>query len=191
MADVNSIETYRSLRATIKHAAGDEKLRSVLVVDVDRTLPSGVARNTALAFAASRESCVLVDANFRAAAGDAVGLADVLRDSSISLDYEPDDEGLVVVHAGTEPDPDLLSGSAFAGTLRRIVAEFDYAIVTCDVYPRSGDAIAIAPAVDAVILVISAGVTGREEAIQARDALERVGARILGIVMIERPKRWF
>ncbi|MEZ4520151.1 MAG: hypothetical protein R3A46_00710 [Thermomicrobiales bacterium] len=191
MADVNSIETYRSLRATIKHAAGEARVRSVLIVDVDRKTPSGVARNTALAFAAAQERCALVDTNFRGRHVDGLGLADMMKDPSVEVDFGPDDDGLVVVPAGSSGDPDMLSSDRFTQTLDAIIEKFDYTIVTCDVYPGSGDAIAIAPVVDAVIIVISAGVTGREPAIQARDALERVGARILGLVMIERPKRWF
>jgi len=190
MADARTVETYRSLRETVKHAPGAEPIKSVLIVDVDRKSPSEVARRLAAAFGVAGDNCVLIDANFRAAGGDASGLSDLIRDPDTAREFEAID-GLTIVGAGTAAEPDLLSSRSFSTTLAAIVEQYDYAIVTCDGYPASADAIALGPLVDAVILVISAGVTGREPAIRARDALDRVGARILGMVVVERPRRWF
>ena len=190
MADPRSVETYRSLRETIKHAAGEKPLASVLLVDVDRKGPSEVARRLAEVFGVARERCVLIDTNFRNPSDGEPGLSDLTLDPTTQLDLALTD-GLAVVRAGTAGNPDLLSSKSFPGALASIVEQFDYAIVACDGYPASADALAVGPLVDAVILVISAGVTGREPAIQARDALERLGVRILGMVMIERPRRWF
>lgn len=175
----------------IKHAAGDDPIRSVLVVDVDRDHPSDVALNIARAFAAARERCVLIDTNVRQTAGEGPGLFDLISDSGIAVDFSAGAEGYAVVQPGQHGDPDMLATPALGEAIDTVLDNFDIAIVTCDVFPSSGDAVAIAPVVDAVIIVISAGVTRREQAIQARDALERVGARFLGMVMIERPRRWF
>jgi Mrp family chromosome partitioning ATPase len=64
-------------------------------------------------------------------------------------------------------------------------------IVGCAGLPQHGDAIALAPRVDAVILTVTAGVTRRPRAIDARDALERVGGRLLGVVLVEPARRRF
>jgi Mrp family chromosome partitioning ATPase len=190
LADAKTVETYRALRGTIKHAAGDAPIKSVLIVDVDRKYPSEVASRLAESFSLAHERCVLADTNFRNSVPDTPGLSDLViyADTDLALDDEP---YLTTIGPGTIHDPDLLSTDAFRTSLTGVVQRFDYAIVTSAGFPEYGDAIAVGPLVDAVILVISAGVTGREQAIQARDALERVGARILGMVMIERPRRWF
>jgi len=190
MANTGTLETYRSLRDTIKNATGDKPLRSILIVDVDRKSPSDVAVQLAEAFSDAGERCALIETNFRNSDGQKPGLSDMLSESGAT--YKPgESDGLIEIGPGTVGNPDLLASKSFPTVLVDLVSQFDYAILTCDGYPGSGDAIAVGPAVDAVILVISAGVTGREPAIRARDALERVGARILGMVMIERPRRWF
>lgn len=190
MADTDTLETFRSLRETIKHAEGGDPIRSVLVVDVDRKAPSRVAERLADAFFLAGDRCAFIDANFRAAGSGEMGLADLVRDPEATIEFK-DGEGPTFVGAGNGADPDLLSSKTFPGALGGIIEQFDYAVVTCDRFPASSDAIALGPLVDAVILVISAGVTDRGAAIQARDSLERVGARILGMVMVERPRRWF
>lgn len=163
----------------------------MLIVDVDRDEPSPVALELARAFGAAGDRCALIDTNLREANEAEPGLADLMLDGSFDLTTFPVADGLVVIGPGGAGNPDLLSTPAFREALDRVRETFDYTILTCDAFPTTGDAIAIAPEVDAVVLVISAGVTRREPAIEARDALERVGARILGMVMIERPRRWF
>jgi Mrp family chromosome partitioning ATPase len=186
-----AIETYRALYSTIKYAGGDDGVRAVLIVDVDRPSRSMVAENIAEAFARGDDACVLVDADLRSGPSERPGLAELLRDSTTTVGAEISDTGRARIGPGTAGSPDLLSGSGLAAAIASLRARYDYVIVSCPSLPRYGDAVAIAPHVDAAILVISAGVTGRDEAIQARDALERVGSRILGMVMVERPRRWF
>lgn len=190
MAKSDSVETYRSLRETLKRAA-DGQLRTVLIVDVDRDEPSAVPIDLARAFAAAGDRCALIDTNLRQTIDGEPGLAELMHDADFDLSSIPTLDGLTVIGPGGAGNPDMISTLSFRAALERVRESFDYAILTCDAFPATGDAIAISPEVDAVILVISAGVTRREPAVQARDALERVGARILGIVMIERPTRWF
>jgi Mrp family chromosome partitioning ATPase len=66
-----------------------------------------------------------------------------------------------------------------------------FVVLCCNSAPRHADALAIAPRVDSTILVVTGGSTRRARAVEARDALERVGASLLGIVMLEPKKRWF
>ena len=191
MADDRSIETYRSLRDMIKNATGDESIQSVLVADIDRQAPSSVARHLAEAFRTARDTCVQIDTNFRRPDESDPGLSDLIDDPALIEELLANDDESTIVGPGTVGTPDLLSSSGFPPALQAIVERFDYAVVTCDTYPGSSDLLAVAPSVDAVILVISAGVTGREPAMQARDALDRIDARILGLVVVERPRRWF
>lgn len=187
----DAAETYRSLHTTIKYAAGDRPVRAVLIVDVDRPSTSAVAENVAAAFARAGDSCVLVNADFRGGSSDRAGFADLIRDPAASVEADASGEGPARLVPGTDAHPDLLASSRLTDALKSLRSRYDYLIVSCPPLPGYSDAVAIAPHVDATVLVISAGVTGRDEAVQAKEALERVGARILGMVMIERPRRWF
>jgi Mrp family chromosome partitioning ATPase len=192
LSSSDAIETYRALHATIKYASGEPRPHSVLLVDIDRSTPTTVAENLARAFARAGDRCALVDANLRAASEEVSGLSDLLdAEAREALVVNPDQDGLARIGPGTKPHPELLVRDELEGVLGELGEAYGYVIVTCAPLPEFGDAVAIAPRVDAVILVITAGVTGREAAIRARDALERVGARVLGLVMVERPRRWF
>lgn len=190
MSSHDAAETYRSLHTTIKYAAGDRPVHSVLIVDVDRPSASAVAENVALAFARAGDCCALIDADFRSG-GEGTGFADLIRDPSASATAENGADGLARIRPGADAHPDLLASSRVRDAIESLRSRYDYLVVTCPPLPEHGDAVAIAPHVDAAVLVISAGVTGRDEAVRAKEALERVGARILGLVMIERPRRWF
>jgi Mrp family chromosome partitioning ATPase len=192
LSSPEAIEAYRSLHATIKYAAGEPGPRSVLLVDVGGRQPTSVAEHVALAFARAGDACTLVDANLRSAPEVTPGLSDLIdAKTSEVLETKSGADGLIRIGPGTRPDPDLLANDELGAVIDRFTAARGYLIVSCAPMPEFGDALAIAPRVDAVALVVQSGVSGRQAAIRARDALERVGARLLGIVMVERPRRWF
>ncbi len=186
-------ESFRSLRATVKFATGERPIRSVLVVDVDRETPSGVAERLATAFAEAGDSCVLIDTDSRATTDRDPGLFDLMSGSGSveSVGRTDDSLRLVRVSPGTASYPDSLAGSQFGNAVESLVDAHGVAVFSCASLPRFADALAIAPRVDAVIMVVTSGGTRRPRAIDARDALDRVGARILGVVMVEGQKRRF
>lgn len=186
-------EAYRILRSTVKFAAGDAPIRTVLIVDVDRDAPSGVAEQLATAFARAGDRCVLVDTDPRGMNRKDAGFSDLVHGGVRVPDVARGGgvAGLTVVSAGTASEPDFLAGSGVAAALEQLAAEYDHVILTAATLPRNGDALALAPAVDATILVVTSGKTRRPRAIEARDALDRVGARTLGVVMLEPKRRLF
>lgn len=185
-------EAYRSLRATVKYAAGDEPVRSVLVVDVDRAEPSGVAQQLAASFARAGDRVALVDANIRAGRGDEPGLTDVIAgEANLDEVTGAAETGYTTLGPGRQPDPDLLASDGVERVLAQLLESRDYVVFSCASLPAHGDALMLAPRVDAVILAVTAGVSRRPRAIEAREALERVGGRLLGVVMVQRKRRWF
>jgi Mrp family chromosome partitioning ATPase len=187
-----SDEAFRSLRSTVKFAGGDAPLRSVLVVDIDRDEPSGVAERLAQAFARAGDRCALVQTDVRKGSA-APGLTDLLGASASPADIarQADVPGMTVIAPGSVADPDLLAGDRLSDALSTLLQTQEYLILSCASLPRHADALAIAPRVDAVILVTTSGKTRRARAVEARDALERVGARMLGVVMVDTRKRKF
>jgi len=188
---IDSAESYRSLHATVKFAAGEQPVRCVLVVDVDRERPSSVAERLSETFARGGDPTVFVDANVRGSANAAPGFLDLVAGKAQTAEVltAGSVDGLRVVGPGSFSDPDFLASDGVATALAALLTTHDYLIVRCAGLPQHGDAIALAPRVDAVILTVTAGVTRRPRAIEARDALERVGGRLLGVVMVEPARR--
>ena len=183
-------EAYRSLRSTVKFASGDHVIRSVLVVDVDREERSEVAEQLAAAFAETGDRCVLIDTDSRASADQTVGFFDLMRGIDGEVLHATSGQ-LTRIGPGQAGSPDALAGDTFTATLDRLIDSHGVAILSAASLPQYADALAIASRVDAVILVVTSGDTRRPRAIEARDALDRVGARILGVVMVEPKKRRF
>jgi Mrp family chromosome partitioning ATPase len=187
-------EAFRSLRSTIKFAAGDPPVRSVLIVDADRDQISDSAEQVARAFAKAGDACAFVDANFRREAGTTPGFSDLLIGSQpldVVIQENAGDSLLTTISAGTVPDPDLLAGDQVSQVLDALQQRFEYVIIGAASLPANSDAISLASRVDASILVVTSGKTRRQRAVEARDALDRVGARVLGVVLIEAKRRLF
>jgi non-specific protein-tyrosine kinase len=180
------------LHATVKFAAGETPIRSVLIVDVDRRSPSEVALRLAETFARGGDSCVYLDANVRGTdrAPGLLELAAGTADTATLLQPGTVAE-LSQLRPGALDDPDLLSGDGVGRVVEALLSDHAYLIAGCAVLPQFGDALALAPRMDAVILTVTSGVTRRPRAIEARDALERVGGRLLGVVLIEPERRRF
>lgn len=187
-------EAFRSLRSTIKFAEGDAPVRSVLIVDTDRSEVSDSAEQVARAFGNAGDSCAFVDANFRQASGASPGFTDLLTGGS-SLDdvvkVASTANGYTSIGCGTVANPDLLAGDQVVAVLDALLDRFDYVLLSTASLPENSDAVSLAPRVDATILVVTSGKTRRPRAIAARDALERVGARVLGVVLLEARRRLF
>jgi non-specific protein-tyrosine kinase len=184
-------EAYRVLRSSVKFAEGETPPRTVLVVDIDRAEPSGVARELAAAFARAGDSCALVD--LAAAPDDAPGFANLLSQRPTAADFGQATEipNLTRVGPGADFRPDLLASGALPAVFDALHNEHAFVIVSCAALPARGDALALAPRVDGVILVVTSGKTRRPRAVEARDQLERVGARLLGVVLLETKRRLF
>lgn len=184
-------EAYRILRSTLKFASGATQVRSVLVVDIDRTSPSGVAQQLARSFARAGDRCVLIETDTRHGQREP-GFSDMLAGTAIDgLVHPADGAGPAIVHAGSIVDPDLLAGAGCAQTIESLLADNDFAILSAASLPTHGDALSLAPRADAVVLVVTVGRTRRPRAVEARDALDRVGARMLGVVMLEGKRSLF
>lgn len=184
-------EAFRILRSTLKFAAGESPIRSVLVVDVDRKEPSSVAARLADAFARAGDRCVHVSTDSRTGNRDA-GLSEIIDGAAVSdVGRRGSGDAASVVGPGSSANPDLLAGAGFRRALDALLAEHDFAILSAASLPEHGDALSIAPHVDAVILIVTAGRTRRARAVDARNALERVGARMLGVVVVESKRSMF
>ncbi|GAB6876177.1 CpsD/CapB family tyrosine-protein kinase [Thermaerobacter litoralis] len=195
-----AVEAYRLVRTNLQFLAVDKPLRSIMITS---GLPgegkSLTAANLALSFANASKATVLVDADMRRPVQSSLfglpnvyGLSAVLAGSCTldeALQQVPRSKNLWVLPAGPPPpNPAELLGSRRARELFASLAS-DYDVVIYDTPPpvMVADPLVLAPQVDGVILVVSAENSDYVQSQKAKEALEKVGARILGVVLNDVP----
>jgi protein-tyrosine kinase len=190
------LNDYNLLRTQVYKRLGDPSRNTIMITSVNRGEGKSVTAIN-LAFSIAREvqkSVLLVDMNLRypklqeyLGLGRRLGLSDhLLRNKPMpELLVNPGLDKIVVLPGG-EPIQDSaeIMGSA---KVRDLVREFKmryknrYIIFDCPHILNMPDAIVFSSLVDAVILVIEASKTSKEEIQQALSLLD--GGNLLGIVM--------
>jgi capsular exopolysaccharide synthesis family protein len=194
-------EAYRGLRATLKYTRAEPRVQTMLLVDTGSGEHGAQASaNLAASIALGGDTTTLVDANPRSPTQHALlntplspGLVEWLEAGDLMpvRPHQTAIEHLSVVPAGgtggTPPrsTADLVAGDAAIRLLSELRAGARFVLVHCAPMPAASDALGLAPHVDAVLLVVRAGTTKRTHAQQAREALDRVGARVLGVVLTD------
>jgi non-specific protein-tyrosine kinase len=187
-------ESFRILRTNLQIAGTDRHLPSLLITSPSRgDGKTDIAANLAVVLARADKQVILIDANLRRPQLASVfgiseqgGLSNLLS----NLDGMPEPipvpsvPGLSIVPAGGH----VLNSSEILGSQRmyRLIQECKARadVVLIDSAPLwYSDALALAPQVDGVLLVVSSGTTGRENTINAVESLRLVGARIIGTVL--------
>ncbi|HET8627213.1 MAG TPA: CpsD/CapB family tyrosine-protein kinase [Thermomicrobiales bacterium] len=197
--DSPEAEAYRALRASIKFAGDERPARSILLADAGAgDERATIAANVATALAAAGDATLLIDADLRHPAQHRIfgvdndeGVSTYLRGRGDALlplapTAVPD---LALLPAGpTPPDPAELLAS---DRLRRLLAQAreaaEFIIVDAPPVTAVADALAVAAAVDGVLLIVRSGRTRRTAAQRAKEQLLRVGANLLGVVLADAP----
>ncbi|MCC6630050.1 MAG: polysaccharide biosynthesis tyrosine autokinase [Chloroflexi bacterium] len=193
-------EAYRVLRTNILFARGEgaPRVRTLLVASVDRESAADVAANLAVATAQAGVATVLVDANLRApqqhlafGLANDKGLATALTTDAAATTTPTTVPNLALLPAGPTPatPSELLGSTRLTAILADLATAAELVILDAPPVGTVADAPVLATRVDGVLLVIRSGVTRRARAIEARDELERVGAHIVGVALIEPGRR--
>lgn len=195
-------EAYRRLRANLMSAGrdGEAPLRTLLVAAASPSADkSQVAANLAVAFAKVGKRVILVDCDLRHPAlhslfgvQNATGVSSALRRDESLPDGAPlpmqDTEvaGLRLLTSGPQVDApaDLLASPAMHRLVDRLAAEADIVLFDAPPVTVATDASELATQVDGVLLVVTAGLTKRDDAAAARQMLSQVGARIVGAALV-------
>lgn len=189
-------EEYQRLRANLLTALGPASMRTILV-----TAPrhhegtTTVALGLASALAKEREARVLlIEANLRTPTLDRTvavahngGLSDFLqgRQPGESVVTRVESLNLSIVLAGQSGTlaPQTIDFELLGEMLARLRPQFDFVVIDSPPVNQYADASILSSKVDGVILVVEADSTPVVEAEAAKRQLERVGARILGVVL--------
>lgn len=189
-------EAYRTLRTNIEFAAVEAPVRAILVTSsVPGEGKTTTAANLAAVFAQTGKRTVLVDCDLRKPGvhrifglPNATGLTTMLRNERAELAdvaQATEQESLRVVTTGPlPPNPaELVRSERMRAALGRIAADADYVIVDSPPLQAVTDAAILSTLVDGTLLVVDAGRTRSGAVRSGREALAKVGARVLGVTL--------
>ncbi len=188
-------EAYRTLRTNIQFSSLDHPTRTLLVTSAGADEgKSTTLCNLAVTIAQAGISTVVVDCDLRHPSIHQ--LFDVSNDKGVTtallegqVDKLPLQQtavpGLQVLAAGPVPSnpADLLGTQRMRQIIEALSATADMVLFDSPPVSLVADAAMLASRIDGVILVVSAGKTKREIASRAKAILEKVNARILGVVL--------
>jgi capsular exopolysaccharide synthesis family protein len=192
-------EAYRLLRVNLAALLDRNRTGTVLFTSPNPgNGTSTVTSNLAQAFAEAGYRTVLVDASVRRPVQHVRfgltwtnGLTEVLEGKAKLSDalLKTGVQNLWLLPSGNTPaDPSGLMGSeAMASVLSELEAKADLILIDASAAGPFADALSLAPLSDGVVLVLAAGQKreGLEEYVKTQ--LERLGAKILGIVLNKIP----
>jgi non-specific protein-tyrosine kinase len=194
-------EAYRILRSNIEFASVDAPIRT-LVVTSARPLEGKTvsAANLAVAFAQAERKTILVDADLRQPSvhnmfgiGNEDGLTTMLRDDTVTVAAvakATEQANLRIVTAGPlPPNPaELLGSQRMRKTIDKLAAAADIVIFDTPPVQVVIDAAVLSSFLDAAILVVDAGRSRRGAVREAREALARANAKVLGVILNRVPE---
>jgi non-specific protein-tyrosine kinase len=198
LADPHSpaAEAYRSLAANLQFAYADRQLQTIGITSAAQGEgKSTTVANLAVALAQTGRRVIVIDADLRRPGlhtlfGLALGagLATVLLgdDSQLPL-QDTSASGVRVLTSGPIPSNPLeaLASRRFDHALALARAQADYILVDTPPAGALADVAVVAPRLEGMLLVVSAGKTKRDLARRAREQLERVNANLLGVVLTD------
>lgn len=197
-------EMFRNLRTNIQFMNADsEKKVMVITSTVPSEGKSYVSANLAAAFAQIDKKVLIVDTDMRKGRQYTLfnlrprpGLSNYLS-GVVDQDFKGDKENienyiqetyidnLYLISAGSvPPNPsELLVSSKMEKIINTLINKFDIIIFDAPPCLIVADALIISRLVDFNIIVSAQNITRKEDLIKARDAIEKVGGKVAGIVL--------
>lgn len=186
-------EAFRTLRTNLDFASVDKPLRTLLVTSaVPGEGKSTVSANIAVAFAQGGKRVILLDADMRRPTQhrffdlpNTQGLTTMLRSEDTDLStvaHQLEEPNLRLIATGPlPPNPaELLGSQRMRDLIARLAGDADLVVIDSPPLHAVTDAAVLAAEVDGTLLVVHAGRTKRGAVRQAAEALERVGAHVVG-----------
>ncbi|MGY2077395.1 polysaccharide biosynthesis tyrosine autokinase [Blastococcus sp. SYSU DS0828] len=194
-AVTRAAEDYRQLRTNLQYLKVDDPPKVIMLTSAlpDEGKTTTVV-NLAVALADAGRRVTVVDGDLRKPKVTrylgligGVGLTNILSGSAGVDDVlqRHGTRGLNVIAAGpTPPNPgEMLSSSQMRAMLDGLRSENDFILVDAPPLLPVADAVGLAVHVDGVLLSARYGRTQKEQLRQAAAALERVGAKALGVIL--------
>jgi non-specific protein-tyrosine kinase len=189
-------EAFRTLRTNIMFSGLENPIHALVVTSpAPEDGKSVTLANLAVTMAQSGHSTILIDADLRRPTQHTlwnvpndVGLTSMLLDDAI-LAAPPlktvGVENLAVLTSGPlPPNPaDLISAKKMQTAIDALKAQAEYVLFDAPPVLAVTDTALLASKLDGVLLVVKAGSTRRDYVQQAKQALERINVRIVGVAL--------
>lgn len=188
-------ENIKSLRTNLQFTSVDNDLKTILVTSTNAGEgKSFIAANLAASFAQADKKVLLVDCDLRKGrlhklfnVSNLAGLSNLLMDEILNSRRYIQATGvknLSIITRGTyPPNPaELLSSEKNKNLMHRLRQDFDTVIF--DGTPCNGlaDSVILSTLVDETLIVTKDATTAKSALIGTKEALEKVGANIAGVV---------
>ena len=188
-------EAYRAVRTALYFSTRGSGHQ---VIQVTSPSPgdgkSTLSGNLAISIANSGKRCLLIDADFRRprihrlfGLDNSTGISSVIEGKSEIVDavQQTDVENLAIMSCGPRPDnpSELLSSLRFAELLELLREQYDLVVVDTPPVLAVTDPLNVVARVDGVILVLRLTKSARTMGRRALEALDGMGANVLGIVI--------
>jgi len=197
----DTAEAYRSLRTAILYSAPAGQLKSLLVTspssgDGKTTLVS----NLAIAMAQGGRKILIIDADLRNPSQHDIfgvknntGLSALLAgrstpETAVQRSHVPN---LDILPCGPTPanPAEILNSREFGEALESLSDKYDCVVLDSPPVEAVADARIIAASCDATLIVLKAQTAHRRTTEHTRDSLTSIGARVLGVVVNDLPRR--
>lgn len=194
-------EAFRTLRTNIQYSSLDNALRSIVVTSTGSGEgKSTVVANLAITIAQSGKKVIIVDCDLRkptihkkVGVPNTEGLTNVLvQDKKIEeCIVATKVSNLYALTSGpTPPNPaELLGSKKLKHILNELSKVFDMVILDAPPVIAVTDAQILSTIVEGVLLVSSYGHTEKLGLLKSKELLDKVGAKILGVVMNKVPEK--
>ena len=188
-----AVEIFRGLRTNVQFLGLDRPLRTIQVTS---SLPTEgkttTVSNLAVVLAQAGHEVLVVDADLRKpmlhevfSTPAAPGFTELLLGGSREAAVHHVEQGLDVIPAGiVPPNPsEMLSSSRVGVLIEDLSKSYDYVLIDSAPILPVADAVALSRAVQGVLLVAQANRTSKGDVAEGLARLERVGARLIGVVL--------
>lgn len=189
-------EAYRTLRTNLMFTSVERPIHTLLVTSAAQSEDKSIVlANLAVTFAQSGHKTIIVDSDLRrptqheiwGTANDRGLTSMMLEDSALSNPplIGTGIDNLSLLPSGVLPPipADVVSSQRMSEVIGILKARAQYILFDAPPVLAASDAAMLAVKLDGVVMAIRAGTTRREQAARARQALERVHARLLGAVL--------
>ncbi len=194
-------EAFRTLRTNLMYSSVDRALTTILVTSpAEADDKSVVLANLAVTFAQAGNRTILVDADLRRPEQQSIwgvsnerGLSTMMLDDKALADpplIQSEVANLWLLPTGPLPPvpADVLSSPRMSEIIGLLKARASYILFDSPPVLAASDAALLGSRLDGVLIVVRAGHTRRDHTARARQALDRVHARILGAVLSNAPR---